>query len=156
MSDFVHLHNHSDFSLLESSQSIESILQRIKDLSMDSVALTETRNLFSMISFYKLAKKYKVKPIIGCEINVENFKYLNNQKPNQSSQLILLAKNNQGYLNLMKLVSLSYLNTANSIATISKELLQKVEAVLLNKSDDATEKLLEYADTVKGVKKTRE
>ena len=91
MSDFVHLHNHSDFSLLESSQSIESILQRIKDLSMDSVALTETRNLFSMISFYKLAKKYKVKPIIGCEINVENFKYLNNQKPNQYSQLIFLS-----------------------------------------------------------------
>ena len=64
MSDFVHLHNHSDFSLLESSQSIESILKRIKDLSMDSVALTETRNLFSMISFYKQAKKNGIKPII--------------------------------------------------------------------------------------------
>ena len=55
MSDFVHLHNHSDFSLLESSQSIESILNRAKDLSMHSIALTENRNLFSMISFYKEA-----------------------------------------------------------------------------------------------------
>ena len=126
MSDFVHLHNHSDFSLLESSQSIESILQRIKDLGMDSVALTETRNLFSMISFYKLAKKYKVKPIIGCEINVENFKYLNNQQSHQSSQLILLAKNNQGYLNLMKLVSLSYLNTSHSIALFLKNYFKNI------------------------------
>ena len=145
MSDFVHLHNHSDFSLLESSQSIESILQRVKDLSMDSVALTETRNLFSMISFYKLAKKYKVKPIIGCEINVENFKYLNNQQSHQSSQLILLAKNNQGYLNLMKLVSLSYLNTSHSIATISKELLQKYHNGLIATSSGLKGEITHYA-----------
>ena len=62
MSDFVHLHNRSDFSLLKSSQSIDSVLTRIKDLSMDTVALTENSNLFSMISFYKQAKnKFSIK-----------------------------------------------------------------------------------------------
>ena len=125
MSDFVHLHNHSDFSLLESSQSIDSILNRVKDLSMDSVALTETRNLFSMISFYKKAKKNGIKPILGCELNINDSILFQNQKDNQSCQLILLAKNNIGYINLMKLVSLSYLNSSNHIATISKELLKE-------------------------------
>ena len=81
MSNFVHLHNHSDFSLLESSQSIESILNRAKDLSMNSIALTESRNLFSMISFYKAAKKNGIKPILGCEINIENSIISNPQNP---------------------------------------------------------------------------
>ena len=60
MSSFIHLHNHSDFSLLESSQSIESIVDRAKELSMDSIALTEKGNLFSMIDFYKYSKKIKL------------------------------------------------------------------------------------------------
>ena len=60
MSSFIHLHNHSDFSLLESSQSLEAIVDRTKSLSMDAVALTETGNLFSMIAFYKYAKKHHI------------------------------------------------------------------------------------------------
>ena len=70
MTSFVHLHNQSDFSLLESSQSIKSIVDRAKELSMDSIALTENNNLFSMIDFYKYAKQNNIKPIIGCGINI--------------------------------------------------------------------------------------
>ena len=98
MSPFIHLHNHSDFSLLESSQSIQSIVDRAKELSMDAIALTEKGNLFSMIDFYKYAKKNQVKPIIGCEINVKHDLH-------KKFALVLLAKNNAGYLNLMKLVT---------------------------------------------------
>ena len=65
MKSFIHLHNHSDFSLLDSSQSIKSIVDRAKSLSMGSIALTEKGNLFSMIDFYKYANKNHVKPIIG-------------------------------------------------------------------------------------------
>ena len=101
MKSFIHLHNHSDFSLLDSSQSIKSIVDRAKNLSMDSIALTEKGNLFSMIDFYKYANKNNIKPIIGCEIKVIH-------NINSSFSLVLLAKDNIGYLNLIKLVSLSY------------------------------------------------
>ncbi len=57
MTSFIHLHNHSDFSLLEASQSIQSIVDKAKSLSMESIALTEKGNLFSMIDFYKYANK---------------------------------------------------------------------------------------------------
>ena len=70
MSSFIHLHNHSDFSLLDSSQSLESIVDRAKSLSMDAIALTENGNLFSMVDFYKYATKNHIKPIIGCEIEI--------------------------------------------------------------------------------------
>ena len=69
-SEFIHLHNHSDHSLLDGAQNINSILETMDDLSMDSVALTEHGNLFGAISFYKQAKKNNIKPIIGCEVYV--------------------------------------------------------------------------------------
>ena len=142
MSDFVHLHNHSDFSLLESSQSIESILNRAKDLSMHSIALTEKNNLFSMISFYKAAKKYSIKPIFGCEINVENLVMSNSRK---DSQLLLLAKNKIGYLNLMKLVSFSYIKNNNDITTISRKLLQEHAEGLIVTSSGLKGEITYYA-----------
>ena len=125
MSNFIHLHNHSDFSLLDSSQSIDSILKRANDLSMNSIALTESSNLFSMISFYKAAQKYKIKPILGCEIIIDEPSYFNKQTGNSLFQLVLLAKNNTGYSNLMKLVSESYLTQSSSTPYISREILEK-------------------------------
>ena len=80
MSDFVHLHNHSDFSLLDAAQTIDIMCSRVSDLKMDTIALTEHGNLFSMIPFYKQAKKNGIKPIIGCEINVEDPTFFNKQK----------------------------------------------------------------------------
>ena len=68
--EFVHLHNHSDYSLLDAAQTVEMMCNRVYDLGMDSIALTEHGNLFSMIPFYKEALKSGIKPIIGCEIYV--------------------------------------------------------------------------------------
>ena len=145
MSDFIHLHNHSDFSLLDSSQSIESILERIKDLSMDSIALTESGNLFSMISFYKKAKKNGIKPILGCEINIESITNFKNSKHNNFHQLVLLAKNNTGYINLMKLISLSYINSTNHIPMISKKTLKKFNNGLIATSSGLKGQITYYA-----------
>ena len=132
MSQFVHLHNHSDFSLLESSQSIISIVDKVKELSMDSVALTERNNLFSMIDFYKYALKNNIKPIIGVEINIEKSNYQQHvSSGNNFYQLVLLAKNNQGYLNLMKLVSLSYTNSTKHYPYINKKLLSQYKKGLI-------------------------
>ena len=70
MSDFVHLHVHSDYSLLDASQKIESIIKKAKELNMKSIALTDHGNMFGVIKFYKIAKSFDIKPIIGCEIYV--------------------------------------------------------------------------------------
>lgn len=69
-SEFVHLHNHSDYSLLDGAQTVQTLVNTIDDLGMDSVALTEHGNLFSVIPYYKSAKNAGVKPIIGCEVYV--------------------------------------------------------------------------------------
>ena len=145
MSDFVHLHNHSDFSLLDSSQSIESIVERIKNLSMDSIALTESSNLFSMISFYKKAKKSGIKPILGCEINIENTTQAHKSRHNNFYQLLLLAKNNIGYVNLMKLISLSYINSNNHIPMISKTTLKEFNEGLIATSSGLNGAITHYA-----------
>ena len=123
MTSFIHLHNHSDFSLLESSQSIQSIVDKAKSLSMTSIALTEKGNLFSMIDFYKYANKSGIKPILGCEIEIKH-----HIRP--SFSLVLLAKNKQGYLNLMKLVSLSHINT-NHHPMIEQEVLERYKEGLI-------------------------
>ena len=124
MASFIHLQNHSDFSLLESSQSIESIVDRAKNLSMDSIALTEKGNLFSMIDFYKYANKNHIKPIIGCEIKIMH-------STHSSFSLVLLAKNNQGYINLMKLVSLSHINVQHGQTMIDQGTLIKYKDGLI-------------------------
>ena len=68
--EFVHLHNHSDYSLLDGAQTVQTLVNTIDDMNMDSVALTEHGNMFSVVPYYKSAKKAGVKPIIGCEIYV--------------------------------------------------------------------------------------
>ena len=138
MSSFIHLHNHSDFSLLESSQSIQSIVDRAKELSMDAIALTEKGNLFSMIDFYKYAKKNQVKPIIGCEINVEHDLH-------KKFVLVLLAKNNTGYLNLMKLVSLSHLNSNSNIPSVDFDLIEKYKEGIIALSSGLNGEVAYYA-----------
>ena len=69
-SEFVHLHNHSDYSLLDGAQRIDQLVGTIDELNMDAVALTEHGNMFSVVPYYKQAKKAGIKPIIGCEIYV--------------------------------------------------------------------------------------
>ena len=69
-SEFVHLHNHTDYSLLDGAQKVPTLLDTVTDLNMDTVGVTEHGNMFSAIAFYKAARKAGVKPIIGCEAYV--------------------------------------------------------------------------------------
>ena len=75
MADFVHLHNHSQFSLQDAAQSVQMMCDRVDDLGMDTIAVTEHGNLFSMIPFYKKAQKTGINSILGCEIYVSAGKH---------------------------------------------------------------------------------
>ena len=113
-SEFVHLHNHSDYSLLDGAQTVQTLVNTIDDLGMDSVALTEHGNMFSVLPYYKSAKKAGIKPIIGCETYVAMGSRLD-KKPQAdggwgNNHLVLLAQNYTGYQNLMKLVTYGYLD----------------------------------------------
>ena len=136
MSDFIHLHNHTDYSLLDAAQSVEMMLNRVDDLKMSSIAVTEHGNLFSLIPFYKEARKKGVKPILGCEVYVSAGKYTEktyNQGNNKWGyyHLVLLAQNNTGYKNLMKLITIGYLDGFYYKPRIDKELLKKYNEGLI-------------------------
>jgi len=111
-SEFIHLHNHSDNSLLDGAQTINTIINTMDDLSMDSVALTEHGNLFGAISFYNQAKAGGIKPIIGCEVYVAKGSRFDKEKTIRGgnyNHLVLIAQNFEGYKNLMKIVTHGYL-----------------------------------------------
>ena len=112
-SEFIHLHNHSDYSLLDGAQRVEQLVNTIDDLNMDGVALTEHGNMFSTVPFYQKAQKAGINPIIGCETYVA-VESRHNKKPQAgggwgNNHLILLVQNQTGYKNLMKLVTVGYL-----------------------------------------------
>ncbi len=107
---FTHLHVHSGYSLLDGSASIKELIQRTKELGMDSIALTDHGVMFGAIDFYKEAKKQGIKPIIGCEVYVAHRTRFDKEKiDSRSTHLVLLAENMTGYENLIKLVSAGYL-----------------------------------------------
>ncbi len=126
-SEFVHLHNHSDYSLLDGAQNIDVMLDTALSLGMDSIALTEHGNMFSAIKFYKAAKKKGIKPIVGSEVYVAKGKRTkkSGQIGGSNNHLILLAQNYIGYKNLMKLVTYGYLDGFYYRPRIDKELLKK-------------------------------
>jgi DNA polymerase-3 subunit alpha len=104
---FTHLHVHSHYSLLDGLTKIDELLDRVKELGMDSVALTDHGVLYGAVEFYKKAKIKGIKPIIGCEIYVA-FEKMQDKRPGIDApryHLILLAKNEKGYKNLVKLVT---------------------------------------------------
>ncbi len=107
---FTHLHIHTQFSLLDGFCNIKGLAKKVKELGMDSVAITDHGDMFGVIDFYNACKKEGVKPILGCELYMTNNDMEGRNsiidKPNY--HLILLAENMTGYKNLMKLVSLSY------------------------------------------------
>jgi len=126
-SEFVHLHNHSDFSLLDGAQNIDVMLDTILALGMDSIALTEHGNMFSALKFYQAAINKGIKPIIGSEVYVAKGKHTekSGQLGGGSNHLILLAQNFVGYKNLMKLVTYGYLDGFYYRPRIDKKLLRK-------------------------------
>ena len=127
MSKFVHLHIHSEFSLLDGANRIKDLPVRAKELGMDSIAITDHGVMFGAIDFYKACKKEGVKPIIGCEVYVAPRSRLQKEPgiDNHYYHLILLAKNNEGYKNLSKLVSLSFVDGYYYKPRIDREILEK-------------------------------
>src|SRR3989338_3869138 len=161
---FVHLHTHSHYSLLDGLAKTDSLLESAKEIGMPALAITDHGNLYGAIEFYKKAKKIGVKPIIGLEAYVAA-NSLYEKMPgidDKRYHLILLSKNNIGYKNLVKLVTISHLEGFYYKPRIDKEVLMKhkegliglsgcmtgeIPRALLNNDEEKAKKLLkEYLD----------
>lgn len=111
MSDFVHLHTHSEFSLLDGLSRMEDLIARTKELGMDALALTDHGAMYGAIKFYQQANAAGIKPIVGVETYMATRSRFDKQPNVDKDQyhLVLLARNETGYKNLLKLVSISHL-----------------------------------------------
>ncbi len=127
MSDFVHLHVHSEYSLLDGMSRIKDLPVRAKELGMKAIALTDHGVMYGAVDFYKECKKNDIKPIIGCEVYVATRSRFDKEANIDSgyNHLILLAKNKVGYQNLTKLVSLSFIEGFYYKPRIDLEILEK-------------------------------
>lgn len=133
MSEFVHLHIHSEFSLLDGANRIKDLPVRAKELGMDAIAITDHGSMYGTIDFYKACKKEGVKPIIGCEVYVAPRSRFDKEPniDNHYNHLILLAKNQQGYQNLSKLVSIGFVDGYYYKPRIDLEVLEKYHEGLI-------------------------
>ena len=133
MGKFVHLHIHSEYSLLDGANRIKDLPVRAKELGMDSIAITDHGVMYGVIDFYKACKKEGIKPIIGCEVYVAPRSRFDKEPgvDNKYNHLILLAKNNQGYKNLSKLVSLGFIDGYYYKPRIDLEILEKYHEGLI-------------------------
>lgn len=134
-SEFVHLHNHTDSSLLDGAQTVPTLISTVSDLDMDAVAVTEHGNLFSAISFYKAAKEAGVNPILGCEAYVAQGSRFDKTPRRDggwgNNHLVLLAQNYTGYQNLMKLATAGYLEGFYYRPRVDKSLLEQFNEGLI-------------------------
>ncbi|OIP57745.1 MAG: DNA polymerase III subunit alpha [Candidatus Levybacteria bacterium CG_4_10_14_0_2_um_filter_36_16] len=132
MADFVHLHNHSEYSLLDGLSKTAEMVARAKELGMSSIAITDHGNLYGAIRFYKECKEQGIKPIIGCEIYVaKRSRFDKTTDDKDYNHLILLAKNQIGYKNLMKIVTSSHLEGFYYKPRTDLELLKKYKDGLI-------------------------
>lgn len=133
MTDFVHLHNHSEYSLLDGLSKIEEMVKRAKELEMKALAITDHGNLYGAIKFYKICRENGIKPIIGSEIYVSKRTRYHKEagKDTDSNHLILLAKNETGYKNLMKIISYAHLEGYYYRPRTDMELLQEYSSGLI-------------------------
>ena len=136
MSDFVHLHLHSEYSLLDGACRIEELLDRAVELKMPALAITEHGNMFSSIIFHDQARKRGINPILGCEVYVApGDRRTKSGTPGETANhLVLLAETRQGYHNLIKLVSSGYTEGFYYKPRIDKELLAAHSAGLIGLS----------------------
>ena len=130
---FVHLHTHSEYSLLDGACKLESLIKKAKELKMPALALTDHGAMYGAIEFYSLAQKYNLKPIIGCEVYLSPRRRFDKVAQIDTSpfHLTLLAKDNPGYKNLIKLVTLGYLEGFYYKPRIDKELLREYHQGLI-------------------------
>ena len=135
---FIHLHVHTQYSLLDGSSRIGELIKQAKDYGMDSLAITDHGAMYGVIDFYKEAKKQGIKPIIGCEVYVAPGSRFDKEKnvhdDSRYYHLILLAEDNEGYENLMKIVSLGYVDGFYYKPRVDVELLEKYHKGLIASS----------------------
>ncbi len=133
-SDFIHLHVHSQYSLLDGAIRFEELFDLAKKYRMDALALTDHGNMFGVIEFYQKAIQHGIKPIVGCEVYVSpgsRFEKKAADGPEGTYHLTLLVKNRIGYFNLIKLVSLAYLEGFYYKPKVDKELLARYNEGLI-------------------------
>lgn len=134
---FVHLHSHTSYSLLDGANRISDLFERCKQLGMEALAITDHGNLFGAVEFYTKALEAGIKPIIGCECYLawgSRFERKTNNRPGSYQHLVLLARNNQGYHNLLKLASRAYTEGFYYSPRIDKELLTEYSEGLIGLS----------------------
>ncbi len=136
MSEFVHLHLHTEYSLLDGACRIDELLDHAAKLKMPAIAVTEHGNLFSSVIFHDHARQRGVKPILGCEVYVApGSRHAKNGNPGETANhLVLLAETNEGYHNLIKLVSAGYTEGFYYKPRIDKELLAQYSKGLIGSS----------------------
>jgi len=135
-SRFVHLHCHTEYSLLDGANKVDKLFERIKALKQPAVAMTDHGNMFGAVEFYREAMSHGIKPIIGCEIYVAptsrfEKKGVDKGPKEYNNHLILLAMNKEGYRNLCKLVSLGYMEGFYYKPRIDKDLLRELNGGLI-------------------------
>ncbi len=133
MSNFTHLHLHTQYSILDGASAIPKLLDKAKSLDMKAVAITDHGNMFGVKLFHKTAQKVGIKPILGCEVYVaEESRFRRDKiKDKKSNHLVVLAKNQVGYHNLIKLVSYGWTEGFYRKPRIDKELLEKYKEGLI-------------------------
>ncbi len=130
---FVHLHTHTEYSLLDGASVIEDLVVRCKELGMDALAITDHGVMYGAVEFYKAAQKHGIKPIIGCEVYVAPRSRFDKagKADKEYAHLVLLAKNETGYQNLIKLVSLAFTEGYYYKPRIDYDLLEKYSEGLI-------------------------
>ena len=126
--EFTHLHVHTEYSLLDGSNKIKEYVARVKELGMDSAAITDHGVMYGVIDFYREAKKNGIKPILGCEVYVAPNSRFDREITGGEDRyyhLVLLAENNTGYSNLMKIVSKGFVDGYYYKPRVDKSLLRE-------------------------------
>ena len=162
---FAHLHVHTEYSLLDGSNKIKEYVARVKELGMDSAAITDHGVMYGVIDFYREAKKQGINPVLGCEVYVAPNSRFDREVTGGEDRyyhLVLLAENNEGYANLMKIVSRGFVDGYYYRPRVDKELLRQYHSGIIALSaclagevqryivkglyDEAKKTALEYRD----------
>ncbi|HXK01492.1 MAG TPA: DNA polymerase III subunit alpha [Verrucomicrobiae bacterium] len=131
---FVHLHCHTDYSLLDGACEIKQLMNIVAEQKMPAVAMTDHGNLFGAVEFYNAAKDKGVHPVIGCEVYVSQQGHKTRSETDRYNHLVLLCENQEGYRNLIKLVSTAYLDGFYYKPRIDLDLLSQHSAGLIGMS----------------------
>ncbi len=128
---FTHLHVHTEYSLLDGAAKIPELISYVKELGMDSLAITDHGVMYGVIQFYETAKEQGIKPIIGCEVYVATGSRFAKERGERYNHLVLLCKDNEGYQNLIKMVSYGFIDGFYHKPRIDLELLKKYNKGLI-------------------------